>query len=25
MPVRLAGLMTSFVVCYVMLGVLKSV
>jgi len=25
MPTRVAGLMTSFVVCYVMLGVLKSV
>ncbi len=25
MPIRVAGLMTSFVVCYVMLGVLKSV
>jgi hypothetical protein len=25
MPIRFAGLMTSFVVCYVMLGVLKSV
>ena len=25
MPIRIAGLITSFVVCYVMLGVLKSV
>jgi hypothetical protein len=25
MPIRVAGLITSFVVCYVMLGVLKSV
>jgi hypothetical protein len=24
MPIRIAGLITSFVVCYVMLGVLKS-